>query len=410
MSDNDRRVYAIRKGVGERENHLIDEYMARRLNRRDFIRRATTAGMAIPTVAFLAACLGQTSPSGSASSAGASGSAAAVAGGTLFIGTTVPARALDPLTIGDTGAGVMIGQTAEYLALSSGAPELTPMLAESWEPNEDATVWTFNIRQGVTFHDGRPLRAADVAASFNFASDPANGTNALEAWEGILSPGGCSAPDDSTVVMELDKAEGSWPWLCSNDNSSATILPEGESGSGNWEETWIGTGPWKLGSYTPNVRATLDRNEEYWGPKAIADHLEFSLYEDETAMLLALQGGDVQVVTAFGVANGRAILESPDSFTTIVTPSSAHWPWYVQVDDPSLPTADKRVRQALALVMDRQVLVDELLQGMELSATTVPLRRSTPRIPRAFPSGPRTLTKHGRCWRKPDTLMASRCR
>lgn len=356
------RVARIRRKSSERENHLIDEYSSGRLTRREFLRRGSMLGMSISSLSFLvAACASPDSDGVTTTLAATQTTGSASRGGTLRVGTTVPARALDPLTIGDTGGTVLVGQTGEYLALSYGQPELRPMLAESWAPNEDSTIWTFKIRQGVTFSDGAPMTARDVAASFNFAADPANGTNALEAWQGILSPGGAQANDDATVVFELDKAIGSWPWLASSDNSSAVVLPEGFGG--NWDQTWIGTGPWKLESYTPNVRATLVRNENYWGPKTIADSVEFTLFEDEVAMVLGLQSGDVDIVSAFGVANGQAILEDPESFRLIETPSSTHYPWFLRVNDPSSPIADKRVRQALALILDRQVVVDDLLAG-----------------------------------------------
>ena len=167
--------------------------------------------------------------------------AGAAPGGTLRIGTTAPARALDPLTIGDTGASILVGQTAEYLALSTGEPELRPVLAESWSPNDDDSVWTFKIRQGVRFHDGRPLTARDVAASFNFAADPANGTNALEAWEGILRwhevllyPAG-SDPDQLQVSARVRLPMG---W-----QHGTALMPGGRLGIVNYTPGEGGPGP-----------------------------------------------------------------------------------------------------------------------------------------------------------------------
>ena len=68
-----------------------------------------------------------------------------------------------------------------------------PRLAESWKPNEDGSQWTFKIRQGVKFHDGKPMTAEDVAATFNLHADPDNGSNALSAFTGVLSKGGAQA-------------------------------------------------------------------------------------------------------------------------------------------------------------------------------------------------------------------------
>ena len=274
MGESERRVDEVRRERSELENHVIDEYAAGRISRREFVRRGTVIGMSIPLVSWLAAACGGEEEEAAAPPADTSAPAAppatatepaapppaAAGGGTFTFGLQVPSAGLDPVLVADAGGLNLNGQTGQYLSLSLGQPELTPVLAESWEPNTDASVWTFTIRQGVTFNDeaNTPMTTADVAATFNRLADPANKSNALSVFPGVFSAGGATAPDESTVVFELDGPNGSWPWLVSSDNYNAIILPENYAG--DWEQTWVGTGPWKLESYTPAVGAALVRN------------------------------------------------------------------------------------------------------------------------------------------------------
>ncbi|WP_183344154.1 ABC transporter substrate-binding protein [Conexibacter arvalis] len=357
MVREDLRMARMRSRHSELENHLIDELLAARLDRRTFVRRATVLGMSMPAVATILSACGDDGPAAGTGAAPAAGSG--VRGGLLRAGAITPGRAVDPLKLGDTGSVTLLSQTGEYLALSYGEPELRPMLAESWEPNDDATVWTFKIRQGVRFNDGTPMTTRDVAETFNRLADPRNGTNALEVFDGFLSPGGTRAVDETTVVFELDQPNGSWPWLVSSDNSSAVILPAGYSG--DWEKSFIGTGPWRLEAYTPKVRAAFVRNDDYWGEPTLADRLEYTLFEDEVAMVLALQAGDVDLIGYFSVGAGRALLGDRGRFTVNAIRSAAHSNWTLRTD--RRPLDDPRVRRALALTLDRDELVRELLQG-----------------------------------------------
>jgi peptide/nickel transport system substrate-binding protein len=363
MNERQREVDAVRRTRNERDNHLIDEYLARRISRKEFIRRGTIAGMSIPLVAWLAAACG-----GDDEGAGQTGTGAATGteptgqpGGTFRFGLTTPSSGLDPVLVADAGGLCLNGQTGEYLSLSLGEPELTPVLAESWEANEDATVWTFKIRQGVTFNDEAqtPMTARDVAATFNRLADPKNKSNALSVFQGVLGADATSASDDTTVVFELEAPNGNFPFLVSSDNYNAIILPE--TFEGDWEKTWIGTGPWKLESYQPKVSAALVRNENYWGEPALPDRVEITFYDDAAAAVLLLQGNQVDALDAISVSAGRAIINDTANFKIIKIAGSTHRQLSMRNDKE--PFTDKRVRQAIALTLDRQAIIDGLFEG-----------------------------------------------
>ena len=121
---------------------------------------------------------------------------------------------------------------------------LQPVLAESWEPRDGGKVWVYKIRSGVVFHDGKPMTARDVAATFNRHADPDIGSNSLSALKGILSKGGAVATDDTTVEFTLDVPYGNFPYTASSDNYNCIILKNGDSA--DFATTQNGTGPWKL--------------------------------------------------------------------------------------------------------------------------------------------------------------------
>src|SRR5215207_3155289 len=180
-----RQVDSVRAQRSELENHIIDEYRAGYIGRREFIRRGTIVGMSLPVVGFLASACG--SGEKEPSKGGAPVNKADIQkGGTLRTGLQTPGSDLNPILVNNQGALAVLGQSGEYLIFSDRNLKAVPRLAESWEPNEDASQWTFKIRQGVKFQNGKPMTAQDVAATFNKHADPDSGSNALSAFTGVL--------------------------------------------------------------------------------------------------------------------------------------------------------------------------------------------------------------------------------
>jgi peptide/nickel transport system substrate-binding protein len=356
MDPRQERVEAIRARSTALENHLIDELRAGKIGRREFVRRGGIIGMSIPLLGFIASACGVSKED--LEQADKPQTAKAKPGGTLRIGQQQPAGELDPVTVNNQGGLTLLGQTGEYLIWSDRELNPVPRLAESWKPNKDGSVWTFKLRQGVKFHDGKTMDAEDVATSFDRLADPDNGSNALSAFTGVLSKGGAKPVGASTVEFRLDAPNGNFPYLTSSDNYNAIILPK--DFDGDWEKTWIGTGPWKLGEFRPAEGVTLVPNEDYWAPsrKANADKVEVVFYANEPGLVLGFQGNEVDVVVQFSVSGGKALLTDPSVVTTELK-SAAHRQVHLRGDKE--PFQDKRVRQAVALLVDRRALVDGLL-------------------------------------------------
>jgi peptide/nickel transport system substrate-binding protein len=391
--ETSRRVDAIRTQSSEVENDLIDEYSAGRLSRRDFVRRGGVIGMSIPVIGFLAsACGGEKRSAGGTTTAATTGGkeAAVKAGGTLKTGIVAPAAELDPIKIADEGGLGVLGQAGDYLTWSDNNLHLQPRLAESWKPNGDGSVWTFKIRSGVKFNDGSPMTADDVAATMNRLADTKVGSNSLSTFNGVLSKGGAKAVDPTTVEFRLDAPNGSFPYLVSSDNYNAIILPKNYDG--NWQKTFIGTGPWKLERFTPNVGVTFTKNADYWDKTRVpkADRSEVKFYDQEQAQVLALQSGEVDILTHYSVSGGKALLTNPN-LNTIELRSSTHRQMHMRNDKD--PFTDKRVRQAVALAVNRQAMVDGLFAKKADLGNDSPFAPVFPTTDKSVPQREQDLAK-----------------
>jgi len=389
MNRNTRRLDEIRVQRSQVDNHYIDELLAGRLNRRDFLRRGSMIGLSVPTMgAILAACGGANN---SPSSSGAA-SAPVTRGGVLRVANQVPAAAVNPLTVSDGGGIIMLGQTGEFLINDNtgraGQP-LQPALALSWHPDPTGTVWTFKLRPGVKFHDGSSMTADDVVYTFQQQVDPKNASNALSAFSGILSPSGVVKVDPMTVALHLETPIGNFPYLVSSDTYNAIIVPKGTDFA-KWQSTFIGTGPFKLKSYTQNVGAQFAANPDYWGPKPLLSGTQFTFYANQEAQFVGLQGGTVDMVTVFTANGAEAILNNP-SYTIVALKSSSQEQLSMRND--LAPFTDPRVRQAVALTLDRPALVKALIAGYGTIGNDNPFSPIFPSTDTSVPQRTQNLTK-----------------
>jgi peptide/nickel transport system substrate-binding protein len=361
MATDDRELDALRGKSSELENHYIDELAAGRLSRRQFMRKGAVIGMSTTMMgAILAACGGANSVGTSSASSSASASGTPTKGGTLKLATQAPSAAVNPLTVADAGGLCMLAQTGEFLAFDDNlALQLKPMLATAWKPSQNGAVWTFSLRQGVKFHDGSPLTADDVVYTFQQLSNTKNASNALSNLGGVVTPDGVKKVDASTVAFHLEAPNGNFPYLVSSDNYNAIIVPKGYD-YGNWQKTFIGTGPFKLKSYTQNVGADFIANPTYWGGAPHLDSTAFTFYTSQQPQILALQGGTVDVIVQF-VAQGAQSILNNTQYAIISLKSSNHRELSMRND--MAPFTDPRVRQAIALSLDRPGMVQALLTG-----------------------------------------------
>jgi peptide/nickel transport system substrate-binding protein len=351
------RLDDLRRGRGPVQEHVIDEFVAGRLSRRDFLRRGTMIGLSMPVLGGILAACGSSSstPAPSSSSTAPAGKA----GATIKAGILVPAAAINPLTIADQGGLELIGNVGEFLVFTDHQGNYHPWLATSWSPNSDASVWTFKIRPGVKFNDGTPMTVDDVVYSFKTQSDPKSTSNALSVFGGTLSPDGVVKVDSNTVAFHLEHPDAGWPDAVSEDNYNMIIVPNNFDYS-KYQTSWPGTGRLMKESYTPNVGASMVPNPHYWGTKALPAKVDFTFYPEEAPMAAALQAGAIDAMDQFSVATSPQLLNG--SFNVISIKAATHRQLSMRND--MHPFTSKYVRQAIAYTLDRPAIVAALFKGL----------------------------------------------
>ncbi len=276
-------------------------------------------------------------------------------GGTLRVALP-QASTIDPLRV-SSGAGIaIVQQVGEYLVQADESLQLRPMLATDWSSEEGGRTWLFRLREGVRFHDGREMTAEDVVATFRRLVDPDLESVARSQLD-FLSADGVHAEDRYRVRFRLDRPVGAFPYYTHIYN--AVILPADYDGG--FADNPVGTGPFRLTRFRPRESAVFERNPEYWdAPKPHLERLEFGLYDGDQPQVLAMRGGEADLMLFVGHTESRPLLDDED-VRILAAPSPQHRQLAMRSDRP--PFEDRRVRRAVALALNRQSMVQALLGG-----------------------------------------------
>lgn len=345
--------------MSEINNEMSIQPTRSRFSRRDFIRAATIAGIGIPLVG-LAACGNDDNGTSDTTVADTTVTTDAPAMAALLrLGMNKPLQEVGPYTTADQGGLGILGNAGEYLCFSNNSFELEPRVAESWEANSDSTVWTFKIRQGITFHNGQVLDAEDVVQTFLKHLDEANKSQAAGALAGILQASGIKKVDDYTVEFTLDAPTGGFPFVVSSDTYNLIILPR--DWTSNWTSDFIGCGPWIMEKYSVEEGVTFLRNPNYWDttrqPKF--ERMQCSFFISGATSVTQLLAGELDAIT---LVDPVAVTNLPsDQFTLQVAKTIIHVQVHMGCETGVFK--DKLVRQAAALTLDRVAIIDGLLQG-----------------------------------------------
>ena len=325
--------------------------------------------------------------------------------GQLVVGTAGEALALDPTWASDGETFRVARQIYDTLVmLEPGSTNIVPGLAETYEADEAGTTWTFNLRQGVTFHDGTPFNAEAVCYNFDRwynQTGLGQGADVTYYWISIFNGfannerdglseslyTSCTAADEHTAVIELTRVSSKFPAalvLPAFAIHSPTALQEHDADNlGGTEEdityppyaldNATGTGPFKFepGSWDrSNQTIRLVRNDEYWGGAPTISELIFRAIPDENARRQALISGDIDGYDLPSAADFDSLrsegmdLHIRDTLTLL----------YLAFTQSANPELEKlEVRQAIAHALNRQAMVDARLpEGGEVASQFQP--------------------------------------
>lgn len=381
-----KRFDRARESASPIELDLVESYAKGRISRRNFVKRGTMIGLSVPFMgSIIAACGGDDDaapdePTGDEGTAAGSSEATdpptPTAGGEIRAGiqTGDATSGLDPLNMLDLGTYSVNSQSFEYLVGLADDGGIGPTaLASSWEPNDDGTAWTFNLREGVTWHDGSPFTSADVAATIDRMVVAGAGLS------GVVSEGAVETPDDLTAIVNLDKANGNFPVLVSIYNPQSLITPADYSDGTTLDERPAGTGAWILEDFDPTTfRVSFTPNPNWWGGSVNLDRIVMQGFDSGGSAVAAMAAREIDMIQQFAVADGSNLLND-GSFKLLKPPAANHRQiWFNTQLPEDGPFSDARVRQAVGFCLNRQQMVDTIYQGQAIIANDHPVYPTMP--------------------------------
>jgi len=274
---------------------------------------------------------------------------------TLIMARAVDATGLDPHTQTAFASLRLLELIYEPLVTTDQDLNLIPALATGWEFSDDAMTLTFQLREGVTFHDGSAFTAEDVIASFNRILDPETASAAATNYASIES---MEAPDDLTVVFNLSTPDV--PILSAMASTNAVILSSDVIANEDPSLVTVGTGPFMLESWTPDETTNLTANEDWWGEGPFVDGIEIRIIPDEASILAALRAGTVDFALLNDPLVATLLIDDP----SIVLHRTSTLSYNVlQLRAAIEPLDQLAVRQAISCAIDRQEVVDTAALG-----------------------------------------------
>ncbi|MYA85211.1 MAG: ABC transporter substrate-binding protein [Acidimicrobiaceae bacterium] len=278
------------------------------------------------------------------------------------------ADTLDPAYRTSSTDGLFQGLVSEQIVRLDENLTPTPHLAERWEANADGTEWTFHLRDGITFHDGKPFVAADVVYTFQRLLDPDVASPGAGGLPG-LEPDGITAPDDRTVVMRLTQPNVDWPEAITN--SHTRIVPEGATNADLAAQS-LGTGAYRIDEFIPGEISTVfERNENYWQPDfPKVDFFEVITIPEVEAQLAAIRGGQIDILSRAPAAHLDA-LDAEADIMVISNPVGSSSVAYCQIDVPPFDNNDLRL--AIKYATNRPQHNDLVYGGRAYQMNDIPL-------------------------------------
>ena len=254
---------------------------------------------------------------------------------------------LDPHKAVAAGTKEVLFNLYEGLVKPDSSGELQPAIASDYSISEDATTYTFTLREGVKFHDGSMVTAEDVKYSIDRCADTTNGEPLVEAYSNIKS---VNIVDEKTVEVVLNTADSDFL-----ANMTTAIIPASNE---NPDTNPIGTGPYRYVSRSPQENFVVEKFDEYWGTPANIKNVTFRVCANADSIVMNLQGGSIDMFARLTTTQASQLGDQFDVLEGTMNLVQA-----LYLNNAVEPFNDERVRQALCYAVDPQGIMDLISDG-----------------------------------------------
>ena len=328
--------------MNEQEKHakwLIGQVEKGQMSRREFLGRSTALGMALSVGTGLFDQARAATP---------------VKGGhmRLGMGHGSSSDTLNPATLSNSLQWAVAYGVANTLTELDAQGNLLPALATEWSSSTDATVWTFKLREGVEFHNGKTMTTEDVIASINYH----RGENSTSVGKPVMSAVTDIKADGNAVVITLAAGNADFPF---NFNAATFGIYPAKDGSIDWKAG--GSGGYILKSEQPGRRYELERNPNYWKEGAAhVDTVELLSITDQAARQNALITGEVDCIDRVELKT-LSLLQRKPGIVILEGAGPLHYTF--PMGTKTAPFDNLELRKALKYALNREELVDKILLG-----------------------------------------------
>jgi peptide/nickel transport system substrate-binding protein len=276
---------------------------------------------------------------------------------TIVMGMAVEPTGLDPTIAAPVAIGQVTWQNIyQGLVRLDRDGKVQPQLAESWTISPDGLTYTFKLRTNAKFQNGEPFNASIAKFALERAK-AADSVNPQKRFYAVIT--GIETPASDSLVLKLTEPSGNllyrlaWP---------AAVMVEPKSATDN-KTTPVGTGPFKLKNWVKGDRVELERDANHWdaSKKVALDRITFRFINDPQAQVAALQSGDVDAMAGIGAAELYSKFQNDKRFATVI--GHTELKVVAGMHNAKKPFDDPRVRKALMMAIDRNLLVNAVYSG-----------------------------------------------
>ncbi|NBF39169.1 MAG: ABC transporter substrate-binding protein, partial [Spirochaetes bacterium] len=271
----------------------------------------------------------------------------------LRIGIAQEPANLNAILISDLYSEALAGNMYDTLvSLKEDSSDPQPLLAESWEISDDGLTYTFNLREGVSFHNGEALTAEDVQYTYEQILNPDNASPSAEFFQQIEN---VVVEDDYTVRFELSSPYAAI--ILAMGNPSTGIIPMDtteEMGMDELDRNPIGTGPYQFVEFVPDDRIVLEKNEDYFLGEPALDRVVFRPIPQAETMTAELLAGGIHIATNI-LPQDIERIDARDNLDVQIVPGLSNR--YLGFADDEEPFSDVRFRQAVYHMIDFEAMV-----------------------------------------------------